>query len=314
MTIDWNKYTSLEQLEKDIKDVKIQGATNVALAVIHGMDLVIRDYKADPAHLIENVLKVGTRLSVVRNNEPLARNAVKHLEVMSKVKLGSTKQEDIAALVSQINSTYLNLITSAKSGMIKAVESVGPFNTAFTHCHSSTVEKILISMSEKNAKFKVGCSETRPLMQGRITATNLVAAGVDTTLIVDSASESFIVDKNLFEVEVVFLGADEITIHGDLINKLGSFGVAVSAGMAGVPVYVVASILKVNPQTAFTGIEIEQRNPFEVWDNPPKDLKIYNPAFEIVNNKLITGFITEVGIIKPEDIARKLHETYDWVF
>lgn len=314
MNIDWDKYKSIEQLETDIKNVKIQGATNVALATIHGMDLVISEFKSDPLKLIENVITVGNRLAQSRNNEPLARNAVKHLEIMSKTKLGSTKPEGIPTLVSQINANYLNLITGAKKGMIKSVSDLGPFSTAFTHCHSSTVEKILSDMSEKTKGFKVCCTETRPLLQGRITATNLIQAGVDTTMLVDSAAESFIVNKELFNVEVVFLGADEITLNGDLINKLGSFGIAVASGMAGVPVYVVASMLKVNPQTAFKDVEIEQRNPYEVWDNPPKGLKIYNPAFEIVSSKLITGFITELGVVKPEDMAKKLHETYDWVF
>ena len=158
------------------------------------------------------------------------------------------------------------------------------------------------------------CTETRPLLQGRITAANLINAGVDTTLLVDSAAESIIIGRGNEPVDIVFTGADELTIHGDAINKIGSFGIALAAYYASKPLYVVSSLLKVNPATAYSDVQIEMRSNEEVWDNPPKGLKLYNPAFEVIPNKLITGYITEAGIIKPEDLARTVHEKYDWVF
>lgn len=314
MKIAWEEYTTIEQLEKDIKSIKIQGATNVALAVVRGMELVVQSYTHDIEKMVDNVVQIGQRLAEVRTNEPLARNAVKYIQVFSKIKGGSTSKEELGTLVSQLNAQYLNLVEVAKNSSLKYIDQLPPTTHAYTHCHSSTVEKLLKGMSDKQEGFKVACSETRPIYQGRITAQNLLNSGVDTTLVVDSAAAPFVADRSYFPIDTVFIGADEITLSGDVINKVGSFGIALAAYYSSTPIYVVASLLKMNPNTAFSAVQIEQRNPLEVWENPPKDLKIYNPAFDLVPNKLITGYITEVGIVKPEDMARKLHETYDWVF
>lgn len=315
MNIDWSQYKTIEQLEKDIKSIKIQGATNVALAVVRGMEIVVDSFEHDPKILLKNVVDVGNKLAHCRTNEPLARNAVKYLEVKYKTgSVSATTKEEISKTVSQLNAGYLNMVERAKEKMVGYIDHLDPITNAFTHCHSSTVEKMLIALSKKTDDYKVACSETRPLFQGRITAQNLLNAGVNTTMIIDSAAPSFVADRSFFPVDVVFIGADEISVQGDVINKIGSFGIALGAYYSSTPLYVVASLLKMNPESAYKTSEIEMRNPYEVWENPPQGLSIYNPAFEVVSNKMITGYITEVGIIKPEDMARTLHETYDWVF
>lgn len=315
MRVNWSEYKTIEQLENDIRTIKIQGATNVALAVVRGMEIVSETYDSTPEIFLKNILDIGNRLATTRVNEPLARNAVKYLEVNFKLKgISSTILEEMKRGVSLINSEYLNLVEKTKQEMTKHIADIGPVVNAFTHCHSSTVEKMLKILSEKEQNFKVACTETRPLYQGRITATNLVNMGINTTLIVDSAAASFVADRAFFPVDVAFIGADEITLSGDVINKVGSFGIAVGSYFSSTPLYVVASLLKVNPATAYKQVEIEMRDPFEVWENPPQGLSIYNPAFELVPSKLITGYITEVGIVKPEEIAGKLHETYGFVF
>lgn len=315
MNINWDEYTSIEQLEKDIKSIKIQGATNVALAVIRGVEIVTEDKSSDFNTILESVVRVGNRLASTRTNEPLARNAVKYIETNFKIRsVGYTSDEEKGKLVSQLASEYLNLIEKAKGDSLGFTSVLPPTNNAFTHCHSSTVEKLLKKMSETYKPFQVACSETRPVFQGRITAQNLNSLGVKTTLVVDSAGPSFVADRAFFPIDTVFIGADEITLNGDVVNKVGSFGIALASYYSSTPVYVVSTLLKVNPATAYKDVQIELRSPFEVWENPPKGVEIYNPAFDLVPSKLITGFVTEVGVIKPEEIASKVHETYDWVF
>ncbi|MCC7290296.1 hypothetical protein IT417_03545 [bacterium] len=314
MKINWSKYTSIEQLRDNIKSVKIQGATNVALAVVRGMEVFIESFKGESSQLAGEVVKVGKMLANARHNEPMARNAVRFLEKKLEEKFSSTGGRVDAIAVSQINSEYLNLVERMKDGVLKSSEGLGPVKYAFTHCHSSTVERILKNLSEKNTGFKVACSETRPLFQGRITAANLSNQGVDTTLVVDSGAPNFAADRSFFPIDVLLIGADEITADGGVINKIGSYGIAVAAKSSGTPVYVVASLLKVNPEMTSNNVQIEMREPSEVWEDAPKDIKIYNPAFELVNKELITGYITESGIVKPEDVLSKLHETYPWAY
>ena len=169
-------------------------------------------------------------------------------------------------------------------------------------------------MKKRSGDLKAVCTETRPLYQGRITATNLLKMGVKTTLIADSAAESYVIGKGHFPVDVIFIGADEITVHGEAIKKIGSWGIALASYYASKPIYVVTSILKVEPETAHKPVEIEIREDKELWPEAPEGLDMHNPAFELINKQFITGYLTEFGVIKPEDMVGVLREKYGWVF
>jgi methylthioribose-1-phosphate isomerase len=91
-------------------------------------------------------------------------------------------------------------------------------------------------------------------------------------------------------------------------------GYCLSALYAEKPLYVVSPLLKIDPEIGLENLEIEVREDREIWDDAPHDLKIYNPAFEIVDNYLITGFVTEFGILKPKEIADIVKAKYPWLF
>ncbi len=137
--------------------------------------------------------------------------------------------------------------------------------------------------------------ETRPLLQGaRLTMFELREAGVPCTLITDNAAAVTMQRKG---VDAIVVGADRIARNGDTANKIGTFGVAVLAAHFGIPFYVAA------PRTTFdfsmqTGAEIpiEERSPDEVRITP--DDPVYNPAFDVTPGRLITGIITEYGVLQ----------------
>ncbi len=158
--------------------------------------------------------------------------------------------------------------------------------------------------------FEVICTETRPVLQGRITAEEMLELGVKTTLIVDSAARS-----TMNKVDVVFVGADAITSEGDVINKIGTATIAVLADEARVPLYVVSELLKFDPATLCGEYEeLEERNRGEVWEDAPEKLVIRNPAFEVVRSSLIHGLICEEGVIPPETITEVMKRKYAWIF
>jgi len=152
--------------------------------------------------------------------------------------------------------------------------------------------------------FKVFCDETRPLLQGaRLSAYEMVAAGVDTTLICDNMAST--VMKN-GRVNACFVGCDRAAANGDAANKIGTSGLAILAKHYGIPFYVFAPRSSIDMTIKEGGdIVIEERDPREVTDMwyservAPSGVKVYNPAFDITDNKLITAFITEFGIIRP---------------
>jgi len=142
----------------------------------------------------------------------------------------------------------------------------------------------------------VVCCETRPRWQGRITAEELANAGMDVTLTVDMG-----VNKFMKKADMVIVGADAVTAMGDLINKVGTSALARLARMNDVSFYSAAELYKYDPLTIYGAREaIEERDPKEVWEKPPKGVKISNPAFDATAARYINGYITEMGVVPPQ--------------
>ena len=149
------------------------------------------------------------------------------------------------------------------------------------------------------------CLLTRPapLLQGaRITTFELMHAGVDVTLLCDSAA-AHVMQQG--KINAVLVGADRITRNGDTANKIGTFGLAVHAHAFGIPFWVVAPTTTIDPDLA-TGelIPIEERSPEEVTcgfgpRTAPDGVQVYNPAFDVTPHRYVTAIVTEKGVLEP---------------
>jgi methylthioribose-1-phosphate isomerase len=180
-----------------------------------------------------------------------------------------------------------------------------------THCNTGslatagmgTALAALFTAANEGKCFSVFADETRPLLQGaRLTAWELCQAGIDVTLICDSMAAQVMKEGR---VQLVIVGADRIAANGDTANKIGTYSVAVLAKAHGIPFYVAA------PSSTFdlslpsgASIPIEQRHPREVThglgsQTAPEGVNVYNPAFDVTPAELITGIVTEKGIIRP---------------
>lgn len=305
------------EIEKDIQNLNIQGATNVAIASLEGMKMFVESSnEKDVESLLKKFLETGNRLATARPNEPLAENGVKY--VMYKARKQKNDLQDINSMkqgLLKYCDEYLDIIADSKKSIIeKCTPYVRPFENVLTHCHSSTAVSIIKSIAEGKESFDAVCTETRPLYQGRKTAKSLVEAGISTTMIADSAAESFMIGRGSITVDALFLGCDVITMKGHCINKIGSWGIAMAAYYADKPVYIVSPLLKLETVTPTEGITIEIREDRELWKDAPKGLDIFNPAFEFVDNRMISGFMTEFGIVKPKEISTIAQEKYPWLF
>ena len=157
---------------------------------------------------------------------------------------------------------------------------------------------------EQGMQFRVFTDETRPLLQGaRLSAYELFADGVDTTLICDNMASSVM---RRGWVQAVFVGCDRVAANGDTANKIGTSGVAILAKHYGIPFYVCAPMSTIDLSCPDgTAIRIEERPGAEVTDMwykepmAPEGVKVYNPAFDVTDADLITAFVTERGIIRP---------------
>jgi ribose 1,5-bisphosphate isomerase len=307
----------IERIEKDIKDLKIQGATNICISTFEGMRIYLANSTAtDKEMLLKEFFEIGDRLANARNNEPLARNGVHYVKYFLRERYNQiTEVSTIKEILNELCEEYLNLLSSwKKDSVYKSAKLLHNFKKILTHCHSSTVVELLKKMSISEKGFEVVCTETRPLNQGRITAKALVDAGVKTTMVADSAAESFAINRGSINIDAVFLGCDQISKDGYIINKIGSWGIAMAAYYGGKPVYIITPLLKFDKDSLYNEIKIEVRTDEELWPDAPDGLDMYNPAFEVVDNSLIAGFVTEFGIVKPNDVEDIVKRNYPWLF
>jgi len=262
-----------DRICRRIKDLKIQGATNVAKAALQ-------------AYFMFPSKESKRTLLSLRPTEPMLSHV---LELAEK----SIPQEDILAHFSEAQDEINKLAFS----LIKNNSRI------FTHCHSTNVIKALIYAKNHGKRFEVYNTETRPLFQGRITSRELSSANIKVTQFVDSASELAIAKqgkKDREYADMVFLGADAL-LNDSVINKVGSGMISEIAYGHKVPVYIIADSWKYSHKS----VKLEQRHFKEVWNPEKNKIHVENPAFEAIKPKYIKAIISELGMMSYRSFLNK---------
>ena len=307
--------TPIKIVAEDIKSIKIQWATNIAKAGIDVLAKEIQKQKFSSLKEFDTFLKQAVVIiKQARATEPMLFNWLKFC--LARYKALLTKKADLKTMQATLFKTCKTYVqdieTEEALRPLIGAKNIKKWSTIMTHCHSSSVVKILVEAHKQGKKIQVYNTETRPLYQGRKTSVDLLAAKVPDIMIVDWAAPFFV--DNLYEshvhIDIVIIGSDAIKIHGDVYNKVGSFALALAARHSKIPVYIVWSLLKVDTENT---VKIEQRSGKELRPDAPKGLDIINYAFDMVPAKFITGIITEYGIIKPKDIKKAVKKHYPWM-
>jgi ribose 1,5-bisphosphate isomerase len=293
-----------------IKQLEVQGARNVAVAAIKAIETLAKETKAkNKKEFLKELSEAKEILFSSRETEPLMRNAVRL--IISQVERNiHEKVEELTEIVTSASEQFLKNLENSKRKIAEiGARRIRNNSVVLTHCHSSTVTYLLRRAKLEGRSFEVICTESRPVFQGRITAKEMLELGVKTTLIVDSAARFF-----MNQVDLVLVGADAITSEGNVVNKIGTSMIALIAQEARTPFYVVSELLKFDPVTRYGDYEkIEERRQNEIWKNPPKNLIIRNPAFDITRRDFVHGIICEEGIISPHSIIQVMHRKYPWI-
>ena len=185
-------------------------------------------------------------------------------------------------------------------------------DTIMTHCNSSAAAAMLTTAFRQGKHINVIATETRPRMQGLVTVDVMQKAGIPTTLILDSAVRYF-----MKKADLVVVGADAITVNGNLINKIGTSQLSLAAHEARVPFMVAAETYKFSPRTLLGElVEIEERDPAEILSEEKRkqwpSLKVRNPAFDVTPHQYIDLICTEIGAIPPEMAFWVITEKLGW--
>lgn len=270
---------SLEKTVKDIKSMKIRSAREIATVALRTIRKITKKKRFGKEFKRACKLLVKARpTAVVLHNVIKTIEKEKSIETMDKLLY---YLENIGNLIGFLN--------------YKIIKNN---STILTHCHSRDVVDFLKITKEKGRKFNVIATETRPLYQGLITAKELSAARIPVTYIIDSAAGFFVKDIN-----AMIFGCDAIRKEG-IVNKIGTYPLAVLAKDNKIPVYFVGGTIKLDRRKK---IIIEERSSEEIISRKKlRGTKICNPAFDITPWKYISAVITEKGILKSVQVKRML--------
>lgn len=262
-----------DKIVQDIKDIKIQGANNIA---INGINAVM--IKSDK----ESIKKIIS----ARPTEPLLQNSI------NIIKKSKNKAQAAKRLTDYIEKSK-NRIAYFGSYLIKENANI------FSHCHSSSVIEILKYAKKVEKKnFIVYTLEVEPMMQGRKTAEELAKYGIKVIVFPDLAAE-----QALKTCDVFLFGADAFLNNG-VVNKIGTSLLCNIAKNYKIPAYSCGVSLKYTKD-----VKIEQRSGREVWDEKNQNIKVVNPAFDFTKKEFLTGVISELGILKYKEFIKKAKKT-----
>ncbi len=309
------KYLYIETTEdmyNAIKNLKIRGAPALGIAAAFGLYLGIRNYKTTSFKRFKK--KVSEITEYFSNCRPTGHNLFWALgrlkdkvEQLKKYPVESIK----GSLLEEALKIQLEDIKTCQMIGEKGVSLIKDGDTILTYCNAGglatsgygTALAVIFKAKELGKNIKVYVGETRPLLQGaRLTCWELIQEKIDTTLICDNMAGEVMRQG---KVNKVIVGADRIALNGDIANKIGTYSLAVLASFHNLPFYVAAPVSTFDPKTRKgEDIPIEQRAPDEIENFggiriAPKGVKVYNPAFDIVPNSLITCIITEKKLVYP---------------
>ncbi|WP_263359331.1 S-methyl-5-thioribose-1-phosphate isomerase [Acidicapsa ligni] len=305
--------TSYQQVADVIVTMVVRGAPAIGVSAAMGIALGAKQTKASTteefAPEFEQIcnLLAGTRPTAVNLFWAIDRMKVLFSKLQAREATLAEVQE---ALLADALAMYDEDIAACKQMGAYGADLMPDEGTVLTHCNAGalatcgygTALGVIRGAVERGKRIHVFADETRPFLQGaRLTAWELMADGIETTVLCDNMAASLMRQG---QIQAVVVGADRIAANGDVANKIGTYGVAVLAKEHGIPFYVAAPWSTIDRAT-LTGdaIPIEERAAIEVTHHGGKQLTpngvgIRNPAFDVTPAKYVTAIITERGILK----------------
>ena len=315
------KQETVEQVWNSIRQLKVRGAPAIGVAAAYGLLLAIQDKTGLHKNKFNELIKA--KAEYLDSARPTAVNLQWALDRMlecAKSFSGHYSKELFKYLENEAirihNEDEKLCLDIGKNGVSLIKKDMG----IMTHCNAGALATTGIGTAtapmylahRKKISFRVYSGETRPLLQGaRLTSWELQQSGLDVTLLTDNMA-AHIMSQGL--IDLVITGTDRVAANGDVANKIGTHGLAIMARHFEIPFYVACPYSTIDFKTKQgNDILIEQRETEEVTNfglqkTAPENMKVQNPAFDVTPNDLVSGLITDKGIIGPpykENLQKK---------
>jgi S-methyl-5-thioribose-1-phosphate isomerase len=319
----YEQQKDIRQVWDSIRQLRVRGAPALGVAGAYGLLLGMQDKQQLPADEFLSGIKQAA--AYLNSSRPTAVNLSWGLQRMV-ARAEALKNKTSHELWAELEKEAV-LIHSEDKELCRRIGENGKAlisdgSGILTHCNAGalcstgigTATAPMYTAFNEGRRFKVFADETRPLLQGaRLTSWELQQAGLDVTLICDNMA-AFMMSSGY--IDLVITGTDRVAANGDTANKIGTMGVAILAHHFHIPFYVAcpSSTFDMHTPTG-SGIPIEERGADEVLffgerRTGPEGMKVRNPAFDVTPHDLITGFITENGIVRPpfaENLQKAFH-------
>ncbi len=303
--------TDIEIVWEAIKMLRVRGAPAIGIAAAMGVAAALQGSEASGERLLAEAEKHADYLATSR---PTAVNLFQALERMKSVARASASLPPAAFKERLIREAVA--IRDEDAAMCRAIGEHGlklirDGQTVLTHCNAGALAVSeygsalapIYAAQAHGMRVRVFADETRPLLQGaRLTAWELMQAGIDVTLICDNTAAVVMKEG---KIDMVMVGSDRIAANGDAANKIGTYGVARLARAHGIPVYFLAPTTTIDMSLPSGDcIPIEERSGEEVTcgfgsRTAPEGVKVYAPAFDVTPAEYITAIVTEKGAAYP---------------
>ncbi|RLI27380.1 MAG: S-methyl-5-thioribose-1-phosphate isomerase [Candidatus Hecatellales archaeon] len=306
------KLKTPRQVVKALREMRIRGAPLIGAAAALALAQTAYRLRGKPKDRVLPELYKTARL--VRASRPTAVNLFNALNQVLGEAESLEDGRDFADRVVEVCLKFVEADAEMNRKLsIHGAKLISPKDRILTHCNAgafATVEYgtalgVIREAHQQGKNISVLATETRPMLQGaRLTAFELKRMGVSFKLITDGMV-GYVMYRGL--VDKVIVGADRILASGHVINKIGTYTIAVLAGRHGIPFYVAAPTTTLDLETPLERVVIEERNPREVLEIQgvriaPRGVEALNPAFDVTPPELVSGIITEKGVVKPERV------------
>jgi methylthioribose-1-phosphate isomerase len=312
--------TDERQMWDAIKRLVVRGAPAIGVAAAFGLYLGVRNSSGtadQPQAFSKRLAEVGDYL---KSSRPTAVNLAWAVDRVSAVARAALEEKCTAAEVKkrmldesiamlQEDIAVCKAIGRHGLPLFEKLAAAGEPISVLTHCNAGSLATVAYGTAlapiyfgaERGVQFHVFADETRPLLQGsRITAYELRENGIPVTVLCDNMAATVM---HQGKVRAVIVGTDRVAANGDVANKIGTYSVAILARHFGIPFYVAAPTSSIDLSLpSGREIPIEQRDPAEVTRGmgkvtAPEGVNVFNPAFDVTPNELVTAIITEKGIV-----------------
>ena len=305
----WDDYTDYRAVAEAIRRLVVRGAPAIGISAAYAVCLAALEHQDRPGDFRPGL---EAALETLAASRPTAVNLFWALDRMRGVlEAQGWNPQAIPALIREAEAIHREDIAMNRKMGKHGASLVPKGARILTHCNAGAIATggygtalgVVRAAHAAGHVAMVYCDETRPLLQGaRLTAWELVKDGIPASLITDGMAASLMAQG---KIDLVFLGCDRMAANGDFANKIGTYSVAVLAQYHGIPFYTVLPSSTID-LTIPDGkhIVIEERSPEEVThfagvQTAPEGVGAYNPAFDVTPHQLLTGIVTEKGVIHP---------------